>query len=51
MKGEYWLLTFIAFCVILVLCVGCDNMNCEPNVRLENKKGDWFAGFKCGGKW
>lgn len=36
---------------ILFIFTGCDNIKCSPDGRLEDKKGNWFIGGKCGGKW
>lgn len=37
--------------LFLVIFVGCENMKCRPDAKLENKKGDWFLGGSCKGEW
>jgi hypothetical protein len=47
-----YLIPAIAFLIILIgLFAGCDNINCNPDIKPEDKNGNWYYGWKCGGQW
>lgn len=35
--------------ILLFVLFGCDKIDCRPDARAENDKGDWYAGIVCGG--
>ena len=45
---EYFL---IVISILLLIVSGCDNTKCRPDGGLENKKGDFYIGFRCGGNF
>ena len=47
-----YLIPALAILIILIgIFAGCDNINCNPNVRPEDDKGNWFFGGSCRGEW
>lgn len=46
-----YLVASICGILFLILLLGCNDVDCHPDGKLENKKGDFYIGVKCGGKF